>query len=403
MLRQARKIYDFFTERYARRRHDLYEKGVFARMSGHSGYVLIMVLIVTTLLVAVSGEFIIVAQTDIGYMRKLGNRMKASCLARSGIELSQYVLMADRMGVSGSLYSGKSTSKGVDSYNDIWAFDFPPIPVEEGTVTIKIVDENAKINLSVLANEFVDQTPYYGITQRFFLNLGLPMDFADIIIDWVDIDDSRFPYGAESYDYYQTLETPYSAKNAEMDSIDELMMMRDMTPEIYYGLGGGNYGMEENLTAHNRGNTALPEALFSSESGKENEDETGAAEAPAVAKEQSRKLSDYLRVNGYRDDYLNQYNRININTASYRVLSALTDSMTDDIVTEIINRRLVSPYQSVDDIAELIQDETVRKNILSVKSYIFRIISTAEVGNASVTITAVYNRDKKKLLYWSEN
>ena len=61
------------------------------------------------------------------------------------------------------------------------------------------------------------------------------MDYADMIKDWVDIDDSRSPYGAESSDYYLNLEYSYKAKNAAMDSIDELLMLKDMTPEIYYG------------------------------------------------------------------------------------------------------------------------------------------------------------------------
>ena len=94
-----------------------------------------------------------------------------------------------------------------------------------------------------------------------------------------------------------------------------------------------------------------------------------------IAKEKSKKLSDYLRVNGERKDFTSELNKININTATFRVLSALTDKMTDDKAREIISRRLATPFKNVDEIKDIIDDETVRKNLLSVKSYIFKITS----------------------------
>jgi type II secretory pathway component PulK len=79
--------------------------------------------------------------------------------------------------------------------------------------------------------------------------------------------------------------------------------------------------------------------------------------------------------------------------------------MTDDKVSEIIRRRLVKPYESVDEIKDIIdndeQFETLKKYI-SVKSYIFRIKTVATVNSTEVTITAYYNRDKKSFLYWCE-
>ena len=59
-------------------------------------------------------------------------------------------------------------------------------------------------------------------------------------------------------------------------------------------------------------------------------------------------------------------------------------------------------FKSVNEVSDLVDDETVRKNILTVKSYIFKIISTATSDNATVRITTYYNRDTQKILYWSE-
>jgi general secretion pathway protein K len=368
--------------------------------------VLVIVLIVTTLLVSLSSEFIVVAQTNLGYLKKLDNRLKATMLAKSGIELSEYILKADKKGISGESLTGKMTDKNIDSYNDIWAINFPPVPLDEGEIKLEIIDENSKINLSVLANEFVDKTPYYAIAQRFFLNMGLPMDLADIIVDWVDIDDSRFPFGAESSDYYQSQVPPYSAKNNAMDSIDELLMLKDFTPEIYYGMGGGNSGIEENLVDNNRGDVNLDFSKIADMTGEKEsviKDQYSPEEkGVSIGKEKNRALQDYFRVYGNREDYLNELNKININTAPFRVLAALTDNMTDDIVTQIITNRTAQPYKSVNEVKDLIQDETVLKNILTVKSHIFKIIATATTESATVKITAYYNRDSHKVLYWSE-
>src|SRR5262249_5719734 len=40
--------------------------------------------------------------------------------------------------------------------------------------------------------------------------------------------------GAES-DYYQGLPRPYVAKNAPMDAIEELLLIKGVTPELFYG------------------------------------------------------------------------------------------------------------------------------------------------------------------------
>jgi type II secretory pathway component PulK len=396
-----------FRDRYRERSRILEERGVLTYLRSSSGYVLILVLILTTLLVTIAGEFIAVAHVNIGYGQKLKNQLRAGYLAKSGIQLAQFLLYADLKGVTTEQLTGKPTTKEIDSYNDLWAINFPAIPLEEGSLKIQISDENSKINLSVLANEFTEKTKFYFFTQNFFMNMGLPIDFADVIHDWVDIDDSRMPYGAESGDYYGNQTPPYTTKNNAMDSIDEMLLLKDMTPLTFYGKGGGNYEAEQrepNLVEHNKGNIELDLDKIREIAGG-SAPNTGDAgknrELNAIGKEKSRRLSDYFTVYGDRNDYTSEFNKININTATYRVLSALTDRMTPDIVTEIINRRLVQPFKAVDEIKDLITDQTILDR-LSVKSHIFKIVTTADSGDTQVRITAYYNRDLRILYYWCE-
>lgn len=363
------------------------------------GYVLIIVLIIIAAIISISSEFLILAQTNTRYLQSFTNRQKAYWIARSGINLAIELLEADKKGSIANFLSGDiETDPNVDSYKDIWALPLPEIPVENGSIQLLIEDENSKINVSVLANEFVDQTPYYVITQRFFINMGLPIDLADCILDWVDIDDARSPYGAESSDYYQNLKKPYKARNAALDTINELLLIKGISPLIFYGLGGGNYGLEGNLVENNKGLQNVIESLTSGTKIEISKDTS----LIKIGKEKNRALYNYFRANGERSDYLNDINKININTASFRVLSALTDAMTDDKVTEIIRRRLQKPFKNVDEISDIITDETIRKNLLTVRSYIFKIKSIGKVGSTSLSVVAYYHRERKQIINWSE-
>jgi type II secretory pathway component PulK len=315
------------------------------------------------------------------------------------------LLEADKLG-AGQFITGRTSDKNIDSYEDIWALELPPIPLDTGTVKIKISDENSKININTFANEFTEQTRYYYMAQLFFINMGLPMDFADIMHDWVDIDDARMPYGAETGDYYTTLTPPAAAKNRAMDSIDELLMLKGMTPEIFYGLGGGNSGIEKNLVPHNEGNISIDAgALADLAKGGGIAAERRSVDEIQIGKEKNRALAEYFRVHGDSKDFLHDYNKININTASYRVISALTENMTDDKVSEFIRRRLIKPYSSVDEIKDIVGNDSefeILRKYITVSSFIFKIKVTAVINSTETKTTVYYNRNTKKLLYWCE-
>jgi type II secretory pathway component PulK len=392
-----------FRKWYVRRAKRLRTEGIFPSFRNSKGYVLIMVLILSTLLTGLAVDLIVSSRTSIAYYRAFDNRLNARFLARSGLVISRAMLDADRRGLTAESLTGVKNNPSIDSYQDIWAVDFPPIPLDEGSIHLSIEDENTKINLSVLANEFVNPTPYYGIFQRLLQQLDLPMDIADAVIDWVDPDKVSYSYGAETADHYSALTPSYGAKNDEMDSVRELLMVKGITPRILFGL----YPEDEQFTGeryveHNRGEHTLSEEtldeLMRGEMPQQEEEITW--QEPPVGPERSRALIDYVRVHGVRSDFLREENRININTASFRVLSALTEDMTADRVTELIRRRQKQPFTSVDEVSDLIEDETVRKNLLSVSSSVFKITVTAYHNNDSARIVAVYDRKRRSYLYY---
>jgi len=102
----------------------------------------------------------------------------------------------------------------------------------DGHYHLRITDESGKINLNTLRDN-------NGIIlKNLLINNGVAEDTAGIIVDsildWKDKDNLHRLNGAED-DYYQSLPKPYKAKNADFDSLEELIFVRGMTRRILQG------------------------------------------------------------------------------------------------------------------------------------------------------------------------
>jgi type II secretory pathway component PulK len=63
---------------------------------------------------------------------------------------------------------------------------------------------------------------------------------SDSILDWISPAGPPRVAGAES-DYYQGLAVPYYAKNAPIDDLSELLLVKGVTPEMYWGSNATNH------------------------------------------------------------------------------------------------------------------------------------------------------------------
>ena len=119
---------------------------------------------------------------------------------------------------------GQETTKWIPNNN--------PYSIQIGNIycDVYLNDENGKINLNGISDENRE------IFINFLTQKGIDMldadDIVDSILDWVDPDDLHHVNGAED-NYYESLPEPYKAKNAPFDSIEELTLVRGITPEIF--------------------------------------------------------------------------------------------------------------------------------------------------------------------------
>ncbi|MDE0862403.1 MAG: type II secretion system protein GspK [Rubripirellula sp.] len=85
------------------------------------------------------------------------------------------------------------------------------------------------------SSESEDEVTSDNIAVSLLLTLpSMTEDVADAILDWLDEDEDVRPYGAEA-EYYTTLPTPYVPKNGPVLSVEELLLVRGVTPTLLFG------------------------------------------------------------------------------------------------------------------------------------------------------------------------
>jgi hypothetical protein len=67
-------------------------------------------------------------------------------------------------------------------------------------------------------------------------------EIADCILDFIDEDDEPRLYGAES-EFYQGLQPPYYPRNGPLETLDELLLVAGVTPELLYGEDANRNGL----------------------------------------------------------------------------------------------------------------------------------------------------------------
>ncbi len=95
-----------------------------------------------------------------------------------------------------------------------------------------VEDEAGKINVNaLLALDGGQGTAAYNMLM---LLPNMTQDIANAILDWLDPDDTPRENGAEN-DYYTTLPQPYQCKNGPLDSLEEMLLIKGVTPQLLFG------------------------------------------------------------------------------------------------------------------------------------------------------------------------
>ncbi len=178
----------------------------------------------------------------------------------SAVRLVQARAIAD----SGVAYAISELSQGNMPQAGVVQSVSMPNSTNNGTFEIlSFEDESSKWNINALLS--MDPTGKQLSTLLTKLQPQVPSLTPDVIasiVDWLDSDDTPGEGGCEN-EYYNTQDPPYYCKNGPLDSIDELLLVKGITPEILFG-DGLNPGIASYFTIFSREQNVIPPTSTSS-------------------------------------------------------------------------------------------------------------------------------------------
>ena len=193
-----------------------------------------------------------------------GRQIAARALVESGVEYARMFMLQDaatQLEAGGTFNNPDRFQAQLVSEHPDWltrglvTFVAPNLD-EDGYVSgtrYGLQDESNRLNLNAL--QFMEAQQEGGGSALLMSLPGMTEDVADAILDWIDDDDETREYGAES-DYYEGLTPPYRARNGAMASVEDLLLVRGVTPELLFGLDVNHNGL---IDANEMANTVSGE------------------------------------------------------------------------------------------------------------------------------------------------
>ena len=335
------------------------------------GIALIMVMIAIAVFSALAAALVFSMKVETRLARNAEDEQQLLWLGRSGVELARWVL------------AQHPPSEPYDSLNQIWAggpggpaethsalvgIDLNNYRIGGGTVSLKMIDLERKVNIN---------TANTAELQQALTLMGVGADdlsvVSDSIQDWRSTPAPPRVAGAED-DYYQGLTPPYHCKNAPIDNLAELLLVKGVTPEMYWG---------GSATNHAPGTIQHPKLGFATAPGEEPDYPFGLVDI-------------FTPISS---------GKININTADVNVLQMIPGMDTNSAAALILQRAGPdgvdgteddTPFRSTGQLAAAGVNPAAAQQaaqFCTVGSNAFEVHVTAKIGDASREFTAILWRN----------
>lgn len=357
---------------------------------------------------------------------------------------------ASRAGIEKAIGILNEDTRESDCLTDLWSDneeDLNDVYLQNCWFTVQAVDEASKLNINTVTKGQL---------------LALPEmleEIADAIIDWRDENDTPSAGGVES-GYYESLQFGYMARNDSLRTIRELLLVKDVTEELFFGEDTNLNGLldyneqdgDESLP-YDDGDSELDKgwiAYLTCYSYDNNKDAEGnqkininegnanqLSRSLGISSDQAQKIEDGQDYDGIGnlldnntldvqtfskiadkitvDDSEKIPGKVNVNTASEIVLAALmgggdtAEQTAQNIIAhretllygmESIGELLDVPSMSVNTFKKIADLVTTRSDVYSI-----RCVATADrngKNGAKVETEAVVDRVESpcKILFW---
>ena len=218
-----------------------------SKSSARWGSVLLLVVVVIAMLTLAAFNFAQSMTTEMEAASMYTLDVQSKITADSGVEFAAALLgnrqttVAENLIHNPSLFMGRVVSASPHLRANSRFTIIAPVEHDSknGAIRYGLMDESAKLNLNYLPNMGLSNEDI----STMMLNIPqMTVEIVDAILDWIDADDTKNPYGAESEDYQQ-MNPPYKAKNGPLETIDELLLVKGITPTLLYGEDANRNGL----------------------------------------------------------------------------------------------------------------------------------------------------------------
>jgi general secretion pathway protein K len=198
------------------------------------GVALIIVLLVLALLLTIAGEFALAMRLEGRTTLNFGASVAAGYLAQAGYQRAVAEILRAAPLPGNRPPAVYLNEAGVLVFQRQTSVLAPKPPTREdlalgpGRYSYRITDEGGRINV----NESVPS--FRALLEALEVSREVRDGIVASVQDWIDKNDDYRLNGAES-EYYLGLPIPYRAKNAKLDSVEELLLIKGVTPQIFHG------------------------------------------------------------------------------------------------------------------------------------------------------------------------
>jgi general secretion pathway protein K len=214
------------------------------------GFALLAVILVLALLGVVVTEFAFSMRLEASMVRAYRDSVLARNLAEAGVQQAMREILTDA-NVHGLDETGQvafyTVPAGSTAAKRLPSLERTQVPLGAGAFSYRISDEEGRLNINAGVADRM---------QRLLTKVGVDKIERDAIIDaiedWRDTNDTTRINGAESDDYYLKLPLPYRARNGNFQDTAELLQVKGITPEMYFG-HEDKPPLADLLTARSRG------------------------------------------------------------------------------------------------------------------------------------------------------
>lgn len=272
-------------------------------------------------LAAMTATAMMVTQSTWSRQNELAlEHVQAQTLIQVGVDWTRALLSDDRR------------ASNVDHLGEPWALRLPPIPVENGTLSGQIEDQQGKFNFNNLVKDGKINLSQLAHFRRLLSILGLPADLAGALADWIDTDNEPQPEGGAEDAYYLGLQPPYLAANRPLIDVGELVLVR---------------GFDDGVRA---------------------------------------RLSPFVSA-------LPVFTAVNVNTASPEVLAAVVDGLDLDGARALVEKRQQTYFRDrTDFLNQLPRDALAAPEDISFSSNYFMVQLRVIIGSAQARSVALLSR-----------